>query len=274
MTKEKDKDHPATPRREFNPYSTKSSYRFKEDIKTGLTYLCSLCRKAFPKKYNAERHLRTCNSSGEGEMIVVREPITGNVSQNLGTGNSFFRESPFVGLMNSTSDIDMDTGSFSKRPLFGFGDHSDDPTLDNGFSIESSSTGVLNRNEYMTMDNGISSNVPSSEPIHFSNEESDDEEENIQGGNTGAFFLNTIAPLMDILEHGDENSVDNTADDVMETIANAYPADPFRNVLDFVLIAFFNGSKMNLSMAKIKSIMVMIRLLFKLKEKDNALQLP
>lgn len=73
--------------------------------------------------------------------------------------------------MNSTSDIDMNTGSFSGRPLFGFGDHSDDLTLDNGFSIESSSTGVLNRNEYMTMDNGISSDVPSSEPIHLSDEE-------------------------------------------------------------------------------------------------------
>ncbi|KAI8329378.1 hypothetical protein BD560DRAFT_416752, partial [Blakeslea trispora] len=137
------------------------------------------------------------------------------------------------------------------------------------------------------MDTGISSDVPSSEPIHLSDEESDDEEEveenqlddpldllqNIQGGNTDAFFLNTIAPLMNILEQSDEDNVDNTADDVMETIADAYPADPFRNVLDFVLIAFFNESKMNLSMAKIKSIMIMIRLLFKLKERDNTLQL-
>ena len=96
----------------------------------------------------------------------------------------------------------------------------------------------------------------------------------IQGGNTGTFFLNTIAPLMDILDDSDEDSLDNTADDVMETISDAYPAEPFRNALDFALIAFFNGSKMNLSMAKIKSIMTMIRLLFKLKERDNTLQLP
>ena len=96
----------------------------------------------------------------------------------------------------------------------------------------------------------------------------------IQGGNTGAFFLNTIAPLMDILNDSDEDSLDNTADDVMETISDAYPAEPFRNALDFALIAFFNGSKMNLSMAKIKSIMTMITLLFELNERDNTLPLP
>ncbi|KAI8364938.1 hypothetical protein BD560DRAFT_163251 [Blakeslea trispora] len=174
MTKEKDKDNPTTPRREFNPYATKLRYRLNENGNTRLTYLCSLCQMSFPKKYNAQRHLRTCNlrlSSEEGEVIVVQGPTTGNVSQDLETSNSFFCESPSVGLMNSTSDIDMDTGSFSRRPLFGFGDHSDDLTLDNGFSIESSSTGVLNRNDYSTMDTGISSDVPSSEPIHLSDEE-------------------------------------------------------------------------------------------------------
>ena len=71
--------------------------------------------------------------------------------------------------MYSTSDVDMDNGSFSCQSLSGCGNSG--IVMNNGFYVDSSSTGILNEIEGITTDNGISSDVPSSEPIHFSNEE-------------------------------------------------------------------------------------------------------
>ncbi|KAI8349707.1 hypothetical protein BD560DRAFT_236574 [Blakeslea trispora] len=71
----------------------------------------------------------------------------------------------------------MDNGSFSAEFLSDPTNQTNGTVMDNGFSIASPSTGVMNQNDYSTMDTGISFDVPSSEPIHLSNEESDDEEE-------------------------------------------------------------------------------------------------
>ena len=73
--------------------------------------------------------------------------------------------------MYSTSDVDMDNGSFSRQSLSGFGNQNSGILVDNGFSIGSSSTGILNDIEDITTDNGISFDVTSSEPIHLSDEE-------------------------------------------------------------------------------------------------------
>ncbi|OBZ80455.1 hypothetical protein A0J61_11496, partial [Choanephora cucurbitarum] len=49
--------------------------------------------------------------------------------------------------------------------------------------------------------------------------------------------------------------------------------NPLDNISDFILIAFFYGCNMNISGTKIKSIMMLIRLLLKLKEQDPTLKL-
>ncbi|OBZ80203.1 hypothetical protein A0J61_11748 [Choanephora cucurbitarum] len=134
---------------------------------------------SFPRKYNTERHLASCRSrlSTEGsEVIVIRGSFRESASQTSEINNSVSRDSPSLALVYSTSDVDMDNGSFSGQSLSGFGNQNSGILVDNGFSIGSSSTGILNDIEEITTDNGISSDVPSSEPVHLSDEESDDEE--------------------------------------------------------------------------------------------------
>ncbi|KAI8327355.1 hypothetical protein BD560DRAFT_466754 [Blakeslea trispora] len=212
------------------------------------------------------------------EKMSVHSSFGGSPSgsnSRMNTNNVSSAGLPPLGSVNLTEDVPMDNGSFYDVPTSGLINQNEDtPTVSALFGLFPNDSGHY---EDITTDNGISFDLPSSEPAHSSNKESDDREidsldllERIQDG---PLLFNTIAPLMDILEDNDEEHLDNAADDVLSAIADTSDADPLKNVLYFVLIAFFSGSKMNFSKAKIESIMTMIRLLFKLKEKNNDLEL-
>ena len=93
MTKSKDKSNPTAPKKKPNLYPTMHRIRLNinnninnnisnninknlnNNRKPKTTYVCSLCRMSFSKKYNSERHLASCRSrlSTEGrEVIVIR----------------------------------------------------------------------------------------------------------------------------------------------------------------------------------------------------------
>ncbi|KAG1439669.1 hypothetical protein G6F56_012217 [Rhizopus delemar] len=52
------------------------------------------------------------------------------------------------------------------------------------------------------------------------------------------------------------------------------PTDPFESIIVFVLFAFFHGGAINISEQKIKLVMLMLRVLFKIKEGNPDIQLP
>lgn len=58
------------------------------------------------------------------------------------------------------------------------------------------------------------------------------------------------------------------------TLLKKSPSDPFRSMLNFVLISFFHRGTLNISEQKIKLIMLMINVLFELKDKNPEMQLP
>ncbi|KAI8367985.1 hypothetical protein EDC96DRAFT_564490 [Choanephora cucurbitarum] len=214
MTKSKDKSNSTAPKKKPNPYQANYRIRLNNSIsKPKTTYICSLCRMSFPRKYNAERHLASCRSrlSTKGGEVIARRtlyfrPLPESAFQTFEINNSVFRDSPSLGLVMLALFLQI-------------------------------ANAVLNSDDEELEENQMDDSL--------------DLRNHIQGA------METVWTIL-----------------LMETISDACPADPFRNVLDFVLIAFFNGNKMNLSMAKIKSIMTIIRLLFKLKERDNTLQLP
>ena len=79
--------------------------------------------------------------------------------------------------------------------------------------------------------------------------------------------LATISPIGDVLfgtqATDDEESMDDLATHIRGIIDDSIPEEeegirsstkPFDNILDFILIAFFDGCNVNISETKIKSI--------------------
>ncbi|KAI9327334.1 hypothetical protein BD770DRAFT_455738 [Pilaira anomala] len=93
------------------------------------------------------------------------------------------------------------------------------------------------------------------------------------------YHYNVLAPMENIVGSLDGSEDVSMVTSAFEDVVQEYPLEhspsgPFKSILDFVIISFFHGGSVNISEQKIKLIMLMINVLFTLKEKNPDLKLP